>query len=372
MSRIFLIVLSLVPFMASAQVTDTNTKEIKFVVSGNEAFTMKVYGFGQARLTALEKANGTSTQSYDLPLVRLGFKGTAYTPDLTYNLTFQASSLPDSNDESRLLDGWMKFKHCDLMNIKVGRMLLAYSRQFYAHPGELLFQDISLADEIFALPRSTGVEFSGHAGKVGYNLASVNSVRSLGEPGQQNRANHLAWIGRVEFDVLGAHDYVESGVTAKDAPVLSVGAAAGFNPIADGTAAQNSKDGDDSTQYTADFGGRWWNFNLQGAYYARKTESTGASGTAGEAADDKGYFVQGGWYAMPKLEAVARTGKVDYDFAHNAGTVGDVKETSIGANYYFQGHSLKLQGDYSWLETSAFAGGSSEDRRLRVQAQFLF
>jgi hypothetical protein len=46
----------------------------------------------------------------------------------------------------------------------------------------------------------------------------------------------------------------------------------------------------------------------------------------------------------------------------------------VGMNYYFYGHNLKLQTDYSFLDNENFKGQSSarDAHRFRLQTQFLF
>ena len=52
-----------------------------------------------------------------------------------------------------MLDWWIGYDLGKPGSFQMGRFILPYSRQFYTHPGQLLFGDLSAADYAFNLQR---------------------------------------------------------------------------------------------------------------------------------------------------------------------------------------------------------------------------
>jgi phosphate-selective porin OprO/OprP len=70
------------------------------------------------------------------------------------------------------------------------------------------------------------------------------------------------------------------------------------------------------------------------------------------------------------LEVAARYSSVDPN--RNKARDRQVEVTG-GVSYYFEGHNLKLQGDYTNIHTQQAAGKqTTDDRQLRAQAQLAF
>jgi hypothetical protein len=269
-----------------------------------------------------------------------------------------------------MLDWWMRYRFSQYLDLQTGRFVLPYSRQFYTHPGNLLFSDLSEADYAFNLPRSIGAHLSGKLGRLSYHFAGLNSIRALYGGGQQNVGSNLGALGRLELDLLDPYGYLESSPTPPTAPQLSVGMAVAFNPIDEASTFQNLGVGDRTTNVTLDAGFRWQDLSFQAAgYYRRNNLKTGGISDS----DDWGYYAQLGYYLIPKrLEIAGRVSGVDFERANASGVLGDTTEYTLGLNYYLYGHNVKFQGDYSLLDRDLFTGRNRTDHRLRLQAQILF
>ena len=70
-------------------------------------------------------------------------------------MQYEASTFGNNNRVSAL-DWWMKYSFSPDLAVQAGRFILPYSRQFYTHPGNLLFSDLSAADYAFNLQRAVG------------------------------------------------------------------------------------------------------------------------------------------------------------------------------------------------------------------------
>ena len=340
-----------------------------YVRTDDGSFSLTVNGFAQVRYTFFEPEEGKSNHNFDVALARLAFSGTVFDPKISYFLQYEASTF-GNNNRTNMLDWWMKYSFSEDFAVQAGRFILPYSRQFYTHPGNLLFSDLSAADYAFNLQRAVGAHVGGKFGRLAYDAVVTNSIRALDAGGQQNVGDELAYLGRLEFDVLAPYGYLESSPTPASEPQMSVGVAAAFNPIDEASGFQNVLPGDRTTNVTIDAGFRWDRFTLQGAGYYRHNNLKAAGAPD---SDDWGYYGQIGYYLVPELwELAGRISGVDFDQVNNPTVLGDVTEYTLGLNYYLYGHNAKIQMDYSFLDNDRFTGSSLSNHQLRVQTQFLF
>lgn len=338
-----------------------------FIRSKDGRYSLSLNGFLQARYTLTAPDTGRSRNNFDVALAHLAFSGHVFDPKVTYFFQYETTTLGNSN-RSTLLDWWMQYSHSPYLRAQAGRFLLPYSRQFYAHPGHLLFPDLSEADYAFNLHRAIGLHLSGKVGRLSYHGLATNSIRALDAGGQQNAGAEVAWQGRLEYDLLEPYGYLESSPTPAAAPQLSIGVAAAFNPVEQASRFQNVLPGDRTTNVTIDGGFRYQGFSVQAAGYYRRNNLEALD----EIGHDWGYYGQIGYYLTEKLEIAGRVSGVDFQFANNPRTAGDVREYTGGVNYYLYGHHVKLQVDYSFLDGEPFVEGSTSADRLRVQTQILF
>ena len=338
-----------------------------FIRSQDGRYSLSLNGFLQARYTLTAPDTGRSRNNFDVALAHLAFSGNVFDPKVKYFFQYEATTFGNSN-RSTLLDWWMQYSHSPYLRAQAGRFLLPYSRQFYAHPGRLLFPDLSAADYAFNLHRAIGLHLSGKVGRLSYHGLVTNSIRALDAGGQQNAGAEVAWQGRLEYDLLEPYGYLESSPTPAATPQLSIGVAAAFNPVEQASRFQNVMPGDRTTNVTVDGGFRYQGFSVQAAGYYRRNNLE----ALGEVGHDWGYYGQIGYYLTEKLEIAGRVSGVDFQFANNPRTAGDVREYTGGVNYYLYGHHVKLQVDYSFLDGEPFVEGSTSADRLRVQTQILF
>jgi hypothetical protein len=325
---------------------------------------MLVNGFIQARFTT----NLGSVNNFDLALGRLAVSGTAFSPNIGYFFQYEGSTFGNNNTVS-MLDWWLSYTVSPALTVRMGRMILPFSRQFYTHPGNLLFTDLSSADYAFNLQRALGVELGGSLGFVNYNVMVMNSVRALdGGPTQINVLNDIGWLARLEVPILQPYGYMESRPQATtSAPQLSVGAAIASNPVAARSNFQRTSGGDRTLNITADAGFRVGGLSIQGAYHLRNTNAGSASWT------DNGLYAQAGLYLAPQIELAARYSSVSFASPIRDGFRLNGTETELtgGLNYYIVGHGAKIQLDYSLL-SNTFSGATATANRIRVQTQILF
>ncbi len=338
-----------------------------FVVAQGEEFSLKINGFTQARFTNFTPEAGGTNNNFDLALGRLAFSGNVFDPNVSYYMQYEATTFGNSNGVN-MLDWWIGYQAGDAGKFQMGRFILPYSRQFYTHPGELLFGDLSAADYAFNLQRAVGASFGGKSGRVGYHIVTTNSIRALDAGGQQNFGGDMAVQGRLEFDILQPYGYLESSPDVVDDAQFSLGIAAAFNPIDQSSGFQNVMPGDETVNVTIDTGYRVGRFAFQAAGYYRKNDLMASLVDA----HDWGYYGQFGYYVVPrKWEFAARVAGVSFDQPNNPVVGGGVTEYTIGLNRYLHGHHVKINTDYSYLRLHPFFDVDRGDHRVRLQFQIL-
>lgn len=331
----------------------------------NKIGTLEVHGLLQPRFTYQKDNTSLSNNNFDIALGKLTFKGNALNPNLDYFFQIEGSTIENTN-KLHFTDWWLQYTFIPELNIKMGRFLLPYSRQFYTYPGELLFPDVSETDLAFNLPRAIGVMVSGSTGMVSYNFAVLNGIRGLDSDGEINpKGSELSVLGRIEIDLLNKYGYLESDPNYSEKPAISVGVALARNEVDYSSGLQNQTVGDKTTNITADLGFRYMYFSFQTAYYSRINKP---SSKTVDSYGDHGYYLQSGYYLIPgTIEIAARLSKTDFD------RYDDNIEYSVGLNYYRKGHDLKVQFDYSFIKINSKTVMNNFDiNRVRLQTQLSF
>ncbi len=335
-----------------------------FIRTTDKKFSLTANGFIQARFTS----NLATSNNFDLALGRLAFSGNVFDPNIQYFFQYEGSTFGNTNFVT-MLDWWLAYTVSPALTIRMGRMILPYSRQFYTHPGNLLFTDLSGADYAFNLQRTLGVEVSGSLGFANYHLMLMNSVRALdGGPSQVNVSGDIGWLARVEVPILGGgYGYMESVPNFTGAPQLSIGAAIASNPVASRSGFQRTLAGDRTLNITADAGFRAGGLSVQGAYHLRNNTAGAVSWT------DNGFYAQAGFYLAPQFELGVRYSSVSFAFpsADAFRLRGTETEITAGLNYYLAAHGTKIQLDYSLISNN-FTATAVSANRLRLQTQILF
>lgn len=341
-----------------------------YLRTADRNYSLVVNGFAQLLYVLNAPEGGSINQGFYLGLGRLALSGNVFSPKFNYFFQVEGSTFGNSNGIA-MLDWWLQYKVSPYFSITAGRFILAYSRQFYTHPGNLLFADLSPADYAFNLPRAIGVKIGGTVSRLSYDVFLVNSVRPLGVGTQINRGDSIAAGARLELAILAPYGYMETAPKARKDPELSIGVAAAFNPVADNSSFQNVQTGDNTVNLTTDLGFRFRRLSVQGAFYYRKLLST-------DVGNSYGFYGQAGVYLVSeRLELAGRAaGALLADRTVQPGltnpTPGGSLEYTAGLNAYLWGHGGKLQTDYTYVANDRFGGAGLTVHRWRVQMQVLF
>ncbi len=313
--------------------------------------------------------------------------GYAYTKNLTYRVQV------DLAKSTQILDAaWIDYRFMNEAQVRAGQYKMPFSRGELTSDGALQFVDRSNAVDAFKPSYDIGVMLHGKTlgGKLVYNAGLFNGT---GQGGTRT-TNSGAWAARAVFSPFGEMPYNEPDLANTPSPLLSLGAnyfantlkRSGNAPFLDtttstppyaGTSGWLGKDAAntaifDNTErvdvgtYGFDAAFKWRGFSAAGEYFGAKAEGQGR----GRTAHARGYYGQAGYFLLPKkLEVAARYSSVD----PNRDQPQDLQVEVTGAvSYYFQGHNLKIQGDYTNIHTQVAGKQATDDKQMRVQAQLAF
>ncbi len=324
---------------------------------------------------------------------KVSWEGNLFSKNLDYKFQLNAAV---SNWQDVLEDAYVNYKVIDPFRIQFGQEKVQYNRQELNSSGRLELVDRSLAADAFRFstvdsttntvctlpgggtvtgsgitcgagatttttttntPRQfhfdTGLIFWGTAfnRKMEYYAGIMNGTG----PNRLDTNNRFLYTGRLVGNILGDYGYSESDVEYSEHPSLTIGASGGYKKQEVTNAALY--------QEGAELGFKYKGASLQGEFYARQTNSQGAAATT----KDYGYYVQAGYFVLPRhLELAARASQVFLAGANN-----NKAEYMGGINYYFLGHDLKIQTDFSYLKNET-TKGVANDFRARAQLQAWF
>lgn len=317
---------------------------------------------------------------------RLDFSGNVITPDLTYDLQLDLGAIPAAADNNMLYYAWMNYKVMDQFQLMGGLHKIWFNRQEITSSGKQQFVDRSLANERFNLDRSIGVVAHGDFNEkmVEYYLSVVNGRNTRNAI---NTNQELGYVARIAFNPLGEYGYEEADVKESEDVALTFGGAGGLwhEESTVGAGVQNRV-----ISGNADFGVKYSGFSTQGEFFFRNSQVGAAS------QNDMGYYVQAGYFLVPKHFEIALrhsglwddTGNDGINLNMNSGSItglGGVNdgvdetadsdneyEYTAGLNYYFKGHDLKLQAQYSLIMDGVAGVNDLVNHIAMLQTQLAF
>jgi phosphate-selective porin OprO/OprP len=361
--------------------------------SPDARFQLSLGGRGQFQYQYLDKdeVNGPvqDVSVWKIRRFKVYMGGYAFTQDLTYRVQVD---LAKSGTAQQLDDAWINYRFTDAAQIQAGQFKMPFSREELTSDGALQFVDRASAVDFFKPSYDIGAMVQGRAagGKFAYSAGLFNGT---GQSGTRT-TNSGAWAARVVFNPFGEMRYSEADLENTPSPLLSLGANYFANTLkrnsnstfldttsstppyagtsgwlgkdATGTAIFDNTERVDVGTYGFDAAFKWRGLFVQGEYFGGKADGE----TTGHTVHASGYYGQAGYFLLPKkLEVAARYSSVD----PNREKTRDLQVQVTGAvSYYFEGHNLKLQGDYTNIHTQVAGKQPTNDKQMRVQAQLAF
>ncbi|HEX7477544.1 MAG TPA: hypothetical protein VF331_07035 [Polyangiales bacterium] len=296
---------------------------------------------------------------------------------------FTLATSSDVLSQSPILDFYVELSQLRDAHVRIGQTKVPFSRERLLPDGGLSFVRRSLVDQAFGFDRDIGVSVSSEdllgQGLLRY-YAGIYSAELPNSTLQSLGAGDvgLLYVGRVELTPLGATAASPRELAASAEPRLGLGLAYAFlQSDASGPYARQALGhtlGPISTLPMIDFNAHNLTADLllQVAGLCVLTavsyRKVAPSGIPNGARDGWGWTAQAGYLLDQQwpLELVAIYSMLRAA-PHKESNLPEQNELGGGFNYYFEGHALKLQADYTHLWQRAIAG--SDDNRIRVQLQ---
>ncbi|MBF2051863.1 MAG: hypothetical protein IGS03_00185 [Candidatus Sericytochromatia bacterium] len=301
-------------------------------------------------------ANGISTNSFSMRRARAQFNGHFMDRNLKYEIDMEMRT-PNNTDNIafRLQDFFLEYRFTNWLRVVAGQYKIPYSYQFIVSGARLQFNERSIADRVFSPGRDVGVMAFGRtdAQDIHYSLGVFNG-------GGQNSFNdnqHLASLAHIRWTPLGRYPTEEPDLEGVETPRVLF-------------TAQSYLDQDPSGQDTllnlSAYGGfKWQGLAVHGQYFQRFNVEDRVQDNP-LAVDASGYYLQGGYFILPKkLEFAVRNAQVFR-------TGLNLQEYNAALNYYVWGDNLKFQLDYSLLYNQAAADDARWTHRVLSQVQMMF
>ncbi|MCB0560682.1 MAG: porin [Lewinellaceae bacterium] len=320
----------------------------------------------------------------DIFIRRMRWKGKGNIFDVaSYNFEIKIDNTGRFNQAPRALleHAWFTFPVIDeLMTFRVGIEDDVFSRNALTSDSKLLFMDRSLIKNALTVLGVTdntvgaliyGRPFAGHLtyslgifDNLGFNVAND-------DVGIARRAQGAMTVARIAGDFLdpanpqGSYDDYQSSYIG-EGKHLTIGA-----NVANSVKTELGDDVFNLFCWGVDAFFNYGPFSVEGEYnkYREHFTKTG-NGPLPDIKGD-GFYVQGAYLVLPKLELALRYQEIDQDndLAHDI-MGGKMFWTSVGANYYIRGHTFKVQAEYTFKNEEA--GNEIDNDVLQVQLQLSF
>ncbi len=261
-----------------------------------------------------------------------------------------------------LLNAEYSWKPDENTQITFGQFFPPTFRQFQTSSKNLQMVDRSNVSRFFFTDYDLGVRFR-RTIPINPNFQfKISGALTHGEGKNLKTApGGWAYMSRVEVLPFGAFtkggDYIESDIQKEQKAKLSIGAGFYFNKDAYtklGNVAWYGSEDDIFDQY-ADVVFKYHGFSINAEYIKRSVDNELLEVDGQRCLADKisgeGFYTQAGFFVDKKFELTTRFSSLNpHDIHHNElGKFTQQIKVSAGLNYFFIGHSLKLQAQLGYV-----------------------
>jgi phosphate-selective porin OprO/OprP len=344
-----------------------------YIKTPDDRFSLKINVRTQELFKYEDQEDEKNTDTFNVRRARLLFGGNAFYPWMKYftQVTLEGGS-------AALRDAYIEAAYYDWAKPQIGQYKVPFDREFLASAFSLELIDRSIVSNAFSLQRDIGVQVSGGLFKNQLNYA-VGMFNGSGA-NQTNQDQNFMYVGRVVYTPFGSFPYSQGALETPHSPKLAVGLAGAYLPglepgerktLAGPLGNTNIVSvNSDAYQLEADVAFKYQNFYFEGGYDFRRIDPEKPTAFGNE--DAQGFYLQGGYFVIPqKFELAARYSWVDpnnpNDESHNNQT-----EYTGGLSYYFYGHDLKAQANYSFFKNENESGGDQDDKVVQGQVTLAF
>jgi len=347
------------------------------------------YGSDPRQMANYEDSSGSSFEQRRL---RMKIGGHGFQPWIKYYFEVDLQPARDVDADAvssgaRVIDWRVDLAKWDWGGIRMGQWKVDLNRERVDSSGRQQFVERSIVNRIFTVDRQVGVQlrgrlFEGTMADMRYYAGIFNGE---GRGVKNNSTDHL-YMGRLQWNFLGRDlAWKQTDVEYTDKPTGSF-AIAGFTNTGPCTRWSSSGCGnlDGFTkpifaaedqfkieQAVQEFAFKYRGLSIQQEWH-RKFVTDRVMGTE---SDLTGFYVQSGYFfhnlikGFPApLELAARYAYVSEPNKSERPLYNEREEFTLGANWFFSGHSNKITVDFSHLTLDdALLGSNYSDNRFRIQ-----
>ncbi|MBI3820643.1 MAG: hypothetical protein HY286_18295 [Planctomycetes bacterium] len=382
-----------------------------------DSLNMVISAYVQPRFTFVSPKGSTGTgnddrASFEVRRTEMKFEGSIFDRDLTFKLQFD----PAATAGTPLRDAYINYKFDPSFQVRAGQMRRAFTRQNFVGSCALQIIERSSATEVFRQvvgDRDDGVMFWGTFGDGqlfewyggafnGEGLNSSTGATNIGSASSglnvanssNNDSSGVDLMGRIVFNPFGTPGYTEGDLDLTRDVKLAIGA--GFdhnperrgNPIGIATGVGGIPAGQlpnyDIDTWEGDFSLKYQGLYISTEFFYREISPAGnLQGFPGSfnTSTMSGWYAQVGYFVSDTRgvgpEVALRYSTIDYDQnilpASVAGGDTKIDDYTAAFNYYFAGHSLKLQTAYTYrIETLRMHNPQGIDHIFQAGLQLQF
>lgn len=310
---------------------------------------------------------------------RFKLDGHVYKPWLEYYLEYGIAA-------SVMLTWQFDMNYNEKASFRVGQYKVVYNRERVDSSGKLQFVDRSIVNSPFTVDRQQGMHLSGRLFKESAADSHywIGVFTGTGRGGGLEADGNPMYVGRWQWNFLKRElPFSESDIKITPETTASLAVAAATNRgaftlwssagpgelpgIPVGAPSQYR-----TRQWMGEFALMRRGLSIQSEYHFKKVDDTFNNVTY----ELDGYYAQVGYFfhevsdAFPeKLELAIRHARID---SQQGVTVPADRESTVAANYFFDGHENKLTADLSYLQSTLSGGNEDTGWRVRLQWDITF
>jgi phosphate-selective porin len=347
------------------------------------------YGSDPRQMANYEDSSGSSFEQRRL---RMKIGGHGFKPWIKYYFEVDLQPARDVDADAvssgaRVIDWRIDLAKWDWGGIRMGQWKVDLNRERVDSSGRQQFVERSIVNRIFTMDRQVGIQlrgrlFEGTMADMRYYAGVFNGE---GRGVKNNSTDHL-YMGRLQWNFLGRDlPWKQTDVEYTDKPTGSF-AVAGFTNTGPCTRWSSSGCGNldgfskpvfaeedqfKIEQAVQEFAFKYRGLSIQQEWH-RKFVTDRVMGTE---SDLTGFYLQSGYFlhnlidAFPApLELAARYAYVSEPNKSVRSLYNEREEFTLGANWFFSGHSNKITVDFSHLTLDdELLGSNYSDNRFRIQ-----
>ena len=329
--------------------------------------------------------------------LRMKIGGHGYRPWLKYYFEVdlqptRSSSSSSSGSSARVIDWRIDVAKNKKFGLRVGQWKIDYNRERVDSSGRQQFVERSIINRTFTIDRQVGLSLRGRLFEgTGADLRYYAGAFTGEGRGVANDDENLMYATRLQWNFMGRDLALRQTDVERTEKPTGTFALAGATHTGRATRWSSSGGGNldgfssvgaaEDGQYrvnqaVAELAFKYQGFSTQNEFhYKQVTDTTLGEGQAARNSHLHGYYTQLGYFfhesfpSFPEeLELAVRHAWLTEPNADDFNFENEREETTLAANWFFDGHNNKLTLDYSYLTLDDGAMGLSDDgHRVRLQ-----